>query len=87
METSHMNQSEPALPVSLIVEGMTCGGCEKSVTRAIEALGTVEVLTVDRSRSHVAIRWPVSTNQSRIDQELSQVCEAVEAAGFDCRLA
>ncbi len=69
----------------LTVEGMTCGGCEKSVSRAIEALGIVDVTEVDRQRNHVAVRWKAPANQDSVDAGVRRICEAVEAAGFDCR--
>jgi copper chaperone CopZ len=69
----------------LTVEGMTCGGCEKSVSRAIEALRIVDVTEVDRQRNHVAVRWKTPADRDGVDAGIRTICEAVEAAGFDCR--
>ncbi len=41
--------------VTLTVEGMTCGGCVRSVTKAIQALDPAARVEVDLSTGHVAV--------------------------------
>lgn len=57
------------------VEGMTCGGCVSSVTRALERLGDVQVrVSLDDATATV-------TGAAK-DADVQRV---IEAAGFDFR--
>ncbi len=52
------------------VQGMTCGHCEKAVTRAITQLDPQAQVTIDR-------------NQNRVDVESAQAREALAKAIAD----
>jgi copper chaperone len=45
---------------SLTVNGMTCGHCEKAVTRAIKQVDPEAEVKVDRSTSHVEVQTELS---------------------------
>jgi copper chaperone len=38
------------------VSGMTCGHCEKAVTRALQQLDPQAVVQIDRARNHVEVQ-------------------------------
>ncbi len=61
-------------PLQFEVEGMTCGGCARSVRQALESIPGVAV-------DHVAVGEPV---QIRVegDARRADVAAAVERAGF-----
>jgi copper chaperone len=52
---------------TLTVQGMTCGHCEKAVTKAIKTLDPVAEVKIDRS-------------QNRVDVQSEQPREALAAA-------
>ncbi|MBI4951237.1 MAG: heavy-metal-associated domain-containing protein [Myxococcales bacterium] len=54
------------------VEGMTCGGCAASVTKALEKLGL---------RAEVSLGAHTAKVSGAVDEE--QIRQAIEAAGFD----
>ena len=56
------------------VDGMTCGGCARSVTAAILAKAPAVTVEVDLETKRVQVSGA---------HEVSQVEDAVEAAGFD----
>ena len=60
------------------VEGMTCGGCVKSVTRAIQAVSPGSMVKVDLATKKVAVDG--ATNSAGIEA-------AIRAAGFEVRAA
>ncbi len=65
------------MDVNVRVEGMTCGGCVASVTRALRAVEGVEDVTVSLERAEAAVRFdPAKTNPAALRR-------AVEDAGFD----
>jgi copper chaperone len=43
------------------VQGMTCGHCEKAVTRAIQQVDPQAQVSIDRSKNHVEVQ----TGQAR----------------------
>ena len=62
---------------TFVVQGMTCGGCEKSVTRALSALdGVVQV-----EASHSDDKVEVVVADDGPDRE--RLGAAIEDAGFD----
>lgn len=69
------------------VQGMTCGGCEQSVTRTISTIAEVASVRVDRSQNKAVVTWKDSINDEGQAKASRSVCEAVEAAGFDCTAA
>ena len=56
-----------------LVSGMTCEGCSRSVTKAIEAAIPGATVEVDLAAGRVAVGGG----------EAAQVAQAVEDAGFD----
>jgi cation transport ATPase len=81
MET--MNTS-PAFTM-LQVHGMTCGGCEKAVVRAASAIAHVSSATADRQANSMTIHWAPGLALEEQRQSLAKVCEAIDAAGFECQ--
>lgn len=69
------------------VEGMTCGGCEKSVTRTISTISEVATVQVDRSRNQAVVTWKDDVAEAAQKNAGQAICQAVEAAGFDCAIA
>ena len=41
---------------TLTVQGMTCGHCEKAVTKAIKTLDPAAEVTIDRSQNRVEVQ-------------------------------
>ena len=65
------------MDVNVRVEGMTCGGCVASVTRALRAVEGVEDVAVSLERAEAAVRFdPSKTTPAALRR-------AVEDAGFD----
>ncbi len=62
---------------TVAVEGMTCDGCVRSVTRAVSALPGVESVTVDLAGRRASVRY----DGARVS--LDRVREAIRDAGFD----
>lgn len=56
------------------VQGMTCGGCAQSVTRAIQRVSPAVSVDVDVERGRVSVKG---------DHDEAVVRRAVEDAGFD----
>jgi len=63
--------------ISLNVEGMSCGGCEKSISSALLAKDGVNSVTASHSDGTVAIDF----DDARIQADA--LAAAIEAAGFD----
>mgnify|MGYP001578096304 CR=1 FL=1 len=59
------------------VQGMTCQGCVKSVTRVLQALPGVEAVEVSLERGEASLRYDPA--QATIEQ----LRRAVEDAGFE----
>ncbi len=66
------------------VQGMTCGGCEQSVMRTISTIAEVASVSVDRSQNKAVVTWKDTIGADSQARASQSVCEAVEAAGFDC---
>ena len=62
----------------LVVSGMTCGGCVKSVERALLRVPGVERALVDLSAGHAVIEGIASTEA---------LVNAVQEAGYEVRPA
>jgi copper chaperone len=62
--------------LTLTVTGMTCGGCEKAVTRALSGLAGVS----NASASHRDSRVRLTYDPSLVD--LSTIAKRVEDAGY-----
>ncbi|WP_368040921.1 heavy-metal-associated domain-containing protein [Acetobacter estunensis] len=61
---------------TLMVEGMTCDGCVKAITRALEAIPGVHAVRVSLEKGSVAIDYdPKETGPSNF-------APSIEAAGF-----
>ena len=63
--------------ITLNIEGMTCGGCVKSVTNSLNQVAGVQ--SVDVSLDHNSAT--ISFDDSQAQQ--SALKEAIEDAGFD----
>ena len=67
------------------IDGMTCGGCEKSVTRCIEGIAHVNAVRVDRHERKAVVTWSdTASEQDRLTSR-ALICDRVGAAGFECR--
>ena len=68
------------MKIDLNVQGMHCGGCENAVRRALEALPSVRLATVDRGagKAHV---------EASDDLDPQVLVSAVESAGYDVSIA
>lgn len=59
---------------TFIIEGMSCGGCVASLTRALKSVPGIEPLTVEVGRATLRLDDAVTTDV---------VKAAVDRAGFD----
>ena len=59
------------------VEGMSCGGCVQSVTRAIARLPGVRNVDVSLDKKAATVEYDVAT------VEPASIVAAIEAAGFE----
>lgn len=62
--------------VTLQVQGMTCGGCVKSVENSINALSGVEKVNVQLETGKVNIEF----NESQTD--IKQITDTIEGKGY-----
>ena len=67
--------------VTLNIDGMTCGGCVKSVTKVLNDLDGVRSATVSLENKNAQVEF----DESKI--QIAQLVEAVEDAGYDARAA
>ena len=67
--------------ITLNIEGMTCGGCVKSVTKVLNDLDGVRSATVSLENKNAQVEF----DEGKI--QIAQLVEAVEDAGFDARAA
>ncbi len=65
--------------IILTVQGMTCGGCETSVRRAVAALPGVEEVLADHHLGRVIVRGG-GGGEALVSEA---VVARIEAAGFD----
>jgi len=63
------------------VEGMTCGGCVKSVDSAVSQLQGVQSVDVDLEGNKASVTYDAST------VAVEAIVEAIEDAGFDASMA
>lgn len=66
--------------VTLNIDGMTCGGCVKSVTRLLEGVEGVEKAEVSLENKNAVITF----DESKIDADA--LIDAVEDGGYDVAL-
>ena len=67
--------------ITLNIDGMTCGGCVKSVTKVLNDLDGVRSATVSLENKNAQVEFDEGNIQ------IAQLVEAVEDAGFDARAA
>ena len=67
--------------VTLNIDGMTCGGCVKSVTKVLNDLDGVHSATVSLENKNAQVEF----DEGKI--QIAQLVEAVEDAGYDARAA
>ena len=67
--------------VTLNIDGMTCAGCVKSVTKVLNDLDGVHSATVSLENKNAQVEF----DEGKI--QIAQLVEAVEDAGFDARAA
>jgi copper chaperone len=66
--------------VTLQVEGMTCQGCVRSVTRVLQGVAGVESVAVSLEGARAQVRFdPARTSPQRL-------AEAVQEAGYQARV-
>lgn len=56
------------------VDGMTCGGCEQSVVRALESIPGVETVRASHEQRRVEVDG---------DVEATRIASAIEDAGYE----
>ena len=67
--------------ITLNIDGMTCGGCVKSVTKVLNDLDGVRSATVSLENKNAQVEF----DEGKI--QVAQLVEAVEDAGYDARAA
>jgi len=67
--------------ITLNIDGMTCGGCVKSVTKVLNGLDGVRSATVSLENKNAQVEF----DEGKI--QMAQLVEAVEDAGYDARAA
>lgn len=68
-----------AAKVVLVVEGMTCGGCAKRVSGALQKLGGVYAANVNLSTKKVTVRYAPKK------VTVSKLVSAINALGYKAR--
>ena len=66
--------------VTLKIDGMTCGGCVKSVTRVLSELDGVVHAEVSLEKAQAIVNF----DENKV--QLAALVEAVEDAGFDAEV-
>lgn len=67
--------------VAIKVEGMVCGGCVASISKALQARAGVSSVSASLDSGEVSIEFDADTIQ------LPELESAIEAAGFDVAAA
>lgn len=67
--------------ITLNIDGMTCGGCVKSVTKVLNDLDGVRSATVSLENKNAQVEF----DEGKI--QIAQLVEAVGDAGYDARAA
>ena len=63
--------------ITLNVNGMTCGGCENAVKRAVSMVGGVSAVTASHKEHRVTVDFDAATtNRAAIEK-------AIEKAGYE----
>ncbi len=62
--------------VTLHVTGMTCGGCEHAVKRAVSRLGGVSQVTASHPQNEVIVEY----DAAKVDRAL--IANAINKAGY-----
>jgi copper chaperone len=65
------------MQIELKIDGMTCDGCQASVTRILKAQTDVTAATVELSTGRAVVEG---------NADPQQLIHAVEAAGYDAQL-
>lgn len=65
---------------TLKIEGMTCGGCVRSVEKALGSVGGLKAAKVDLAMGEAVVETENGADPARF-------VAAVEDAGYDARLA
>ncbi len=68
----------PVSTLRLTVTGMTCGHCEKAVTRAIQQLDAGAEVRIDRAQNLVEVHTAA---------DAQAVCEAIREEGYQAERA
>ena len=63
--------------ISIPIEGMTCGGCVKSVTGVLEKIDGVKLVVVSLVKKQAAIQFDEAKTSPRIFKQ------AIEDAGYE----
>lgn len=63
--------------VTLKIDGMTCGGCVKSVTRVLTGIAGVQSADVSREQAQAVVTFDEQATN------VDALIEAVEDAGYD----
>jgi copper chaperone len=66
-------------PLSLKVTGMTCGGCESAVKRALSMIDGVTDVTASHRDASVTLRYDPATIQPQ------KIAERIELLGYQVR--
>ena len=67
--------------VTLNIDGMTCGGCVKSVTRILSELAGVSHAEVNLENKSAVVNF----DESKV--KINQLVDAVEDGGYDVSVA
>jgi copper chaperone len=63
--------------LTLNVNGMTCGGCENAVKRAVSMVGGVSAVTASHAEHRVTVDYDASKTNS------AAIAKAIQAAGYE----
>lgn len=72
--------SPPSRRAELLVEGMTCNGCARNVTNAIQRVPGVQSATVSLQDRNALVRW-----EANAEPDVTAVVRSIEKAGFKAR--
>jgi copper chaperone CopZ len=66
--------------LTLPVQGMTCGGCEKAVTRAVGTMSGVSAVTASHTSAQVVVTYdPAVVTAADITQKIGRLGYTVTA--------
>lgn len=70
-----------AQPLTLTVTGMTCGGCESAVTRALSTMEGVRDVTASHTTNSVTLKYdPALATPERIAERIEKLGYAASVA-------